>query len=387
MRVAVPKEINPGESRVALVPETVARLTKAGFQVAVEAGAGEDAGFTDSAYAAAGATIESDPRTLFGGADVVLKVQRPARREALGVHEAELLHEGAVLVSFVYPYAAPDTVALLAERGLSAFAMELVPRITRAQKMDALSSQSTVAGYKSVLVAANATGKFFPMLMTAAGTIPPARVLIIGAGVAGLQAIATARRLGAVVEAFDVRPAAKEQVQSLGAAFVDIDLPTEDAQDAGGYARELAADHIRREKEVLHEHCVKADIVITTALVPGKRAPVLIPATTVAGMRFGSVIVDLAGEMGGNCELSAPGETVVHNGVTIVAPLNLSSDMAYHASTMYSKNISALLEHLAPQAALKIDLEDEITRGACVTHEGQVVHEPTRALLNHEVSV
>ncbi len=387
MRVAVPKEITPGERRVALVPETVARLVKAGFQVVIEAGAGEDAGFTDSAYTAAGASVEADARALFGGADIVLKVQRPARREALGQHEAELLRSGAALACLLYPYAAPDTVGVLAERGVSSFAMELIPRITRAQKMDVLSSQSTVAGYKAVLVGANATGKFFPMLMTAAGTIPPARVLVIGAGVAGLQAIATARRLGAVVEAFDVRPAAKEQVQSLGATFVDLDLPTHDAQDAGGYAKELAADHIRREKELLRERCLKADIVITTALVPGKRAPVLIPADTVAGMRFGSVIVDLAGEMGGNCELSAPGETVVHNGVTIIAPLNLSSDMAYHASTMYSKNISALLEHLAPQAALKVDLEDEITRGACVTHEGQVVHEATRALLNHEVSV
>ena len=387
MRVAVPKETTPGERRVALVPETVARLVKAGFEVAVEAGAGENAGFTDSAYAAAGASIEADPRVLFGRADVVLKVQRPAHREALDANEAELLRAGAATVSFLYPYAAPDTVALLAERGISSFAMELVPRITRAQKMDALSSQSTVAGYKAVLVGANATGKFFPMLMTAAGTIPPARVLVIGAGVAGLQAIATARRLGAVVEAFDTRPATKEQVQSLGATFVDLDLKTEDAQDAGGYARELAEDHIRREKELLRERCLKADIVITTALVPGKRAPVLIPATTVAEMRYGSVIVDLAGEMGGNCELSAPGQTVVHNGVTIIAPLNLSSDMAYHASTMYSKNISTLLEHLAPQAALKIDLQDEITRGACVTHEGQVVHEATRALLNHEVSV
>ncbi len=387
MRVAVPREIAAGERRVALVPETVARLVKAGFEVAVESGAGVAAGFTDSAYAAAGATIQTDARALFASADIVLKVQRPARREALGVHEAELLRSGAALVSFLYPSAAPDTVGLLAERGVSSFAMELVPRITRAQKMDALSSQSTVAGYKAVLVGANATGKFFPMLMTAAGTIPPARVLIIGAGVAGLQAIATARRLGAVVEAFDVRPAAKEQVQSLGATFVELDIPTHDAQDAGGYAKELAADHVRREQELLHERCVKADIVITTALVPGKKAPILVPAATVEAMRFGSVIVDLAGEMGGNCELSSPGETVVHNGVTIIAPLNLSSEMAYHASTMYSKNISALLEHLAPQAALKIDLEDEITRGACVTHEGQVVHEATRALLNHEVSV
>ncbi len=387
MRVAVPKETTAGERRVALIPETVARLVKGGFQVVVEAGAGERAGFPDAAYAEAGATIEGNAEALFGEADLVAKVQRPVRRDAVGRHEAEMMPSGAVVISFLHPYAAPDTVKLMAERELASFAMELVPRITRAQKMDALSSQSTVAGYKAVLLAANASGKFFPMLMTAAGTIPPARVLVIGAGVAGLMAIATARRLGAVVEAFDVRPAAKEQVQSLGATFVDLDLPSADAQDEGGYAKELAADHIRREKELLHERCVKADIVITTALVPGKRAPVLVPASTVAAMRFGSVIVDLAGEMGGNCELSTPGQPTIHNGVTILAPLNLSSDMAYHASTMYSKNIAALLEHLAPQAAYKVDLEDEITRGACVTHEGQVVHEPTRALLNHEVSV
>ena len=387
MRVAVPKETTAGERRVALIPDTVGRLVKAGFQVVVEAGAGERAGFPDPAYAEVGATVEADPEALFGAADLVVKVQRLVRRDDIGCHEAEMMRSGTAVISFLHPYAAPDTVKLMAERDLASFAMELVPRITRAQKMDALSSQSTVAGYKAVLLAANASGKFFPMLMTAAGTIPPARVLVIGAGVAGLQAIATARRLGGVVEAFDVRPAAKEQVQSLGATFVDLDLPTQDAQDAGGYAKELAADHIRREKELLHERCVKADIVITTALVPGKRAPVLIPAATVAAMRFGSVIVDLAGEMGGNCELSTPGQTAVHNGVTILAPLNLASDMAFHASTMYSKNIAALLEHLAPGAQLKVDLDDEITRGACVTFEGRIVHEPTRALLNHEVSV
>ncbi len=372
---------------MALVPETVGRLSKAGFEMVVEAGAGERAGFPDSAYIAAGASIEPDPGRLFGTADIVLKVQRPALREESGRHEASLMRRGSAVVSFLYPYAATDTVLLLAEAGVASFAMELVPRITRAQKMDALSSQSTVAGYKAVLLAANATGKFFPMLMTAAGTVPPARVLVIGAGVAGLQAIATARRLGAVVEAFDVRPAAKEQVQSLGATFVDLDLPTQDAQDAGGYAKELAADHIRREKELLHERCVKADIVITTALVPGKRAPVLVPAATVQAMRYGSVIVDLAGEMGGNCELSVPGEMVVEHGVSILAPLNLASDMAYHASTMYSRNIQALLEHLAPERVLKVDLADEITGGCCVTYDGQVVHEPTRAILNHEVSV
>ncbi len=387
MIVAVPREIVPGECRVALVPETVGRLVKSGYEVVVEAGAGEAAGFTDAAYADAGASIEDDARALFGKADLVAKVQRPSRRESLGLSETELMRSGAGVISYLHPYAALDAVALLAEHGVASFAMELVPRITRAQKMDALSSQSTVAGYKAVLMGANATGKFFPMLMTAAGTIPPARVLVIGAGVAGLMAIATARRLGAVVEAFDTRPATKEQVQSLGAAFVDLDIPNEDAQDAGGYAKELAEDHIRREKELLHERCVKSDIVITTALVPGKRAPVLIPEATVAAMRVGSVIVDLAGEMGGNCELSVPGETVVSNGVTILAPLNLASQMAFHASTMYSKNVQALLEHLSPERTLKVDLDDEITRGCCVTFDGQIVHEPTRALLNHEVSV
>jgi NAD(P) transhydrogenase subunit alpha len=260
--------------------------------------------------------------------------------------------------------------------------MELVPRITRAQAMDALSSQSTVAGYKAVLMAADSMGRFFPMLMTAAGTIPPARVLVLGAGVAGLQAIATARRLGAVVEAFDTRPAVKEQVQSLGAKFVEIDVVhNEQAEDAGGYAKELADETIQRERALIHERATQADVVITTALVPGKRAPVLISAETVKAMKPGSAIVDLAGEAGGNCELSVAGERIVQHGVTILAPLNLPSELPYHASQLYARNIVALLDHLAPKGTFAPSLDDEITRAVCVTHAGEILHGPTRALV------
>ncbi|MBX6362289.1 MAG: Re/Si-specific NAD(P)(+) transhydrogenase subunit alpha [Gemmatimonadetes bacterium] len=385
MRVAVPLEVVAGERRVALVPEVVRRLVQAGFGVVVERGAGERAGFPDAAYVAAGAEVVADPEAVFG-ADCVLKVQRPAVREGSGPDETELLRPGAILISFLYPQTCPPAMARLAERGVSAFGLELVPRITRAQKMDALSSQSTVAGYKATLLAANATGKFFPMLMTAAGTVAPARVLVLGAGVAGLQAIATARRLGAVVEAADTRPATKEQVESLGASFISLDVSHEEAQDAGGYAKALAEEHLAREQEIIRAHAAKADVVITTALVPGRRAPILLPTSTVEAMAPGSVIVDLAAEMGGNCEVTRPGETVVHGSVTVLAPLNLPSQMPYHASQMFARNIAALLEYLAPGGEAKIDLEDEITGGCCVTYQGEIVHAPTRALLEKEVT-
>ncbi|HET9983495.1 MAG TPA: Re/Si-specific NAD(P)(+) transhydrogenase subunit alpha [Longimicrobiales bacterium] len=385
MRVAVPTEVVSGERRVALVPDVVRRLVQAGFGIVVERGAGDRAGFPDAAYVAAGAEIVADPEAVFG-ADCVLKVQRPTMRDELGRDETDLLRSGAILVSFLYPQTCPPAMARLAERGVASFGLELVPRITRAQKMDALSSQSTVAGYKATLLAANATGKFFPMLMTAAGTVTPSRVLVLGAGVAGLQAIATARRLGAVVEAADTRPATKEQVESLGASFVSLDVSHEEAQDAGGYAKALAEDHLAKEQEIIRAHAAKADVVITTALVPGRRAPILIPTSTVEAMGPGSVIVDLAAEMGGNCEVTRPGETVVHRGVSVLAPLNLPSQMPYHASQMFARNIAALLEHLAPGGEAKIDLEDEITRGCCVTFQGEVVHAPTRALLEKEVT-
>ena len=380
MLIGVPREIASGERRVALVPEVVSQLTKAGHRVVVERGAGLRAGFTDEAYRAAGCDLADSADEIYSTAQMILKVQRPARNEA-GQAEFDEMTDGSVLIGLLQPSGDPALFQQLAERRIIACSMELVPRTTRAQMMDALSSQSTVAGYKAVLLAANALQKFFPMLMTAAGTVRPARVLVIGAGVAGLQAIATARRIGAVVEAFDTRPVVKEQVKSLGATFVELDLHGEDAQDAGGYARELSKDHIRREKELIHERAVQADVIITTALIPGKPAPMLIDAKTIAEMRPGSVIVDLAGEQGGNCELSVPGETVVRNDVTIIAPLHISSDLAYHASQMYSKNVAALVTLLAPKGELNLNFGDDIISAVCVTAEGEIRHAPTRQRL------
>jgi NAD(P) transhydrogenase subunit alpha len=368
MQVGVPKEIIPGEKRVALVPEVIPQLLKLGHTVKVEAGAGERAGFTDKSYADAGASIESDRRSVFGS-DIVLKIQRPTDGPD---GELNLLNPNTVLIGLLQPASDPSIFSALAERQVTACSMELVPRTTRAQMMDALSSQSTVAGYKAVLIAANALQKFFPMLMTAAGTVRPARVLVIGAGVAGLQAIATARRIGAVVEAFDTRPVVKEQVQSLGATFIELDVGSQDAQDSGGYAKELAEEHIRREKELIHDRAMNADVVITTALIPGKRAPMLVTAETVEAMKPGSVIVDLAGEQGGNCELTEPGATVERHGVTIIAPLNISSDLAFHSSQMYAKNIAALIALMTPEGKLNLDMNDDIISAVCVTTGGEI---------------
>ncbi|GAC1452835.1 MAG: Re/Si-specific NAD(P)(+) transhydrogenase subunit alpha [Gemmatimonadaceae bacterium] len=381
MLIGVPRESASGERRVALVPEVVSQLARGGHRVAVEHDAGLRAGFIDEAYRAAGAELVDTAQEIYSSAEMVLKVQRPGREEYSGEAELDMLREGTVLIGLLQPSGDPSLFQQLAERKIIACSMELVPRTTRAQMMDALSSQSTVAGYKAVLLAANALQKFFPMLMTAAGTVRPARVLVIGAGVAGLQAIATARRIGAVVEAFDTRPVVKEQVQSLGATFVELDVHLEDAEDAGGYARELSERHIRREKELIHNHALAADVIITTALVPGKAAPVLVSAETVRAMRPGSVIVDLAGEQGGNCELSVPGETVVRHDVAIIAPLHISSDLAYHASQMYAKNISALVTLLAPKGELNLNFGDDIIDAVVVTAEGQVRHEPTRRRL------
>ncbi|HET6761438.1 MAG TPA: Re/Si-specific NAD(P)(+) transhydrogenase subunit alpha [Gemmatimonadaceae bacterium] len=380
MLIGVPREIATGERRVALVPETVSQLTRAGHRVVVERGAGMRAGFTDEAYRTAGCDLADSAGDIYSTAQMILKVQRPGRDEA-GEAELDQMTEGSILIGLLQPSGDPALFQQLAERGIIALSMELVPRTTRAQMMDALSSQSTVAGYKAVLLAANALQKFFPMLMTAAGTVRPARVLVIGAGVAGLQAIATARRIGAVVEAFDTRPVVKEQVQSLGATFVELDLHGQDAQDAGGYARELSKDHIRREKELIHKRALQTDVIITTALVPGKPAPMLVDAETVAAMRPGSVIVDLAGEQGGNCELSVPGETVVRHDVTIIAPLHISSDLAFHASQMYAKNVAALVTLLAPRGELNLNLDDDIISAVCVTADGDIRHAPTRLRL------
>jgi NAD(P) transhydrogenase subunit alpha len=381
MLIGIPRETASGERRVALVPEVVSQLTRAGHRVVIERDAGLRAGFTDDAYRAVGCAVVDTAREIYSTAQMILKVQRPGREESSGEAELDMLTEGTVLIGLLQPSGDPALFQQLAERKIVACSMELVPRTTRAQMMDALSSQSTVAGYKAVLLAANALQKFFPMLMTAAGTVRPARVLVIGAGVAGLQAIATARRIGAVVEAFDTRPVVKEQVQSLGATFVELDVHVEDAQDAGGYARELSEQHIRREKELIHNRALQADVIITTALVPGKPAPVLVSAETVNAMRPGSVIVDLAGEQGGNCELSVPGETVVRHDVTIIAPLHISSDLAYHASQMYAKNISALVMLLAPKGELNLNFSDDIIDAVTVTADGEVRHEPTRKRL------
>jgi NAD(P) transhydrogenase subunit alpha len=384
MLIGVPKEIATGERRVAIVPEVVPLLTRAGHRVVVERGAGQRAGFTDEAYKAVGADVVDTPEQIYSTAQMILKVQRPARAESSGEAELDMLVKGTVLIGLLQPSGDPALFQQLADRDIIACSMELVPRTTRAQMMDALSSQSTVAGYKAVLLAANALQKFFPMLMTAAGTVRPARVLVIGAGVAGLQAIATARRIGAVVEAFDTRPVVKEQVQSLGATFVELDVHLEDAQDAGGYARELSDRHIKLEKELIHKHALQADVIITTALVPGKAAPVLVSAETVKEMRPGSVIVDLAGEQGGNCELTVPGETIVTHDVTIIAPLHISSDLAYHASQMYAKNISALVVLLAPKGELNLNFGDDIINAVVVTANGEVRHEATRRRLGLE---
>jgi NAD(P) transhydrogenase subunit alpha len=380
MLIGVPREIAGGERRVALVPDVVSQLTRAGHRVVVERGAGLRAGFTDEAYRIVGCDLADSAEDIYSTAQMILKVQRPGRDEG-GEAELDQMKEGSVLIGLLQPSGDPALFQQLAERRIIACTMELVPRTTRAQMMDALSSQSTVAGYKAVLLAANALQKFFPMLMTAAGTVRPARVLVIGAGVAGLQAIATARRIGAVVEAFDTRPVVKEQVQSLGATFIELDLHGEVAQDAGGYARELSKDHIRREKELIHKRALQADVIITTALVPGKPAPMLVDAETVAAMRPGSVIVDLAGEQGGNCELSVPGETVVRHDVTIIAPLHISSDLAFHASQMYAKNVAALVTLLAPKGELNLNFGDDIISAVCVTAEGDIRHAPTRQRL------
>jgi NAD(P) transhydrogenase subunit alpha len=358
VRVAVPKETEAGERRVALIPDSVGRLVGAGFEIAVEQGAGQSAGFPDAEYAAAGADVVARS-ALLAGAEAVVRVGRPSADEV-----AELA-PGTVLIGFLSPLSDPAGIERLAARGVVAFAMESIPRITRAQSMDALSSQANVAGYKAALIAADRLPRFFPLLMTAAGTVAPAKVLVLGAGVAGLQAIATARRLGAVVTAFDVRPVVQEQVESLGATFLDLGVRSEETE--GGYARELSEDEQRQQQDALTEQIPGFDAVITTALIPGRPAPKLIPASAVRGMRLGSVIVDLAAEAGGNCELTEPGEEIQREGVTIVGLTNLAATMPYHASQLYARNVTAVLQHLAPEGRLALDFEDEITAGACVS--------------------
>jgi NAD(P) transhydrogenase subunit alpha len=373
VKVAIPRETAPGERRVAAVPDTVAKLRAAGLEVAVQSGAGSGARVSDEAYAEAGASVAKTAEEALAGADVVLKVQPPS------VAEVDLLSEGATLISFLQPATQGEVVRALARRGVTAFSLELLPRISRAQSMDALSSQASLAGYKAVLMAAGRLGKFFPMLMTAAGTIAPARVLVLGAGVAGLQAIATARRLGAVVEAYDVRPAVKEEVQSLGATFVE--LPLEAQEGEGGYARQQSEEFLARQRELLGERVAAADVVVTTAAIPGRRAPVLVTADMVRGMRPGSVLVDLAAETGGNCELTKPGEAYEVDGVTIEGTLNVPSSVAFHASQLFSRNVANLLLHLVREGRLEPDPEDEIVKASCVTRGGEIVNAQARDLV------
>jgi len=373
VKVAIPKETAAGERRVALVPDTATKLIAAGLQVSIESGAGESAYLPDPAYAATGVTVVPGAAELLADADAVLKVQPPDPAEV------KLLKRGAVLVSFLQPATQADIVRALAAQQVTAFSLELVPRISRAQSMDALSSQASASGYKAVLMAAGRLGKFFPMMMTAAGTVAPARVLVMGAGVAGLQAIATARRLGAVVSAYDVRPAVKEEVQSLGATF--IELPLEAQVGEGGYAREQSEDFLRKQRELIGEHIARSDVVITTAAVPGRRAPLLVTADMVKGMRPGSVIVDLAAESGGNVELTQAGKDVDVNGVVIMGTRNVPSTMPLHTSQLYARNVANLLLHLVKDGAIKLDFDDEITRGSCVTHAGEIVSERAKQLL------
>lgn len=381
MKVCVLRESRAGERRVALVPAEVGALAKMGVEVAVETGAGEEASFLDDAFREVGASVCETAAQALEGSDVVVKINPPSTGANGSADEIAALPEGIVLISFVSPVANLELVRRLADARVTTLAMDQVPRITRAQKMDALSSQATVAGYRASLLAATHLGKFLPMFMTAAGTIPPGRVLILGAGVAGLQAIATARRLGAVVEAFDIRPAVKEQVQSLGAKFLEAELD-ESAEDEGGYARALSEEKHQQEFDLIGGRLPDTDAVITTANIPGARAPVLITAAMAATMRPGSVIIDLAGESGGNCELSEYGKVVVRDGVIIVAPENLPSELPTHASQMYARNVTSFLQDIVEDGELKLDFDDEVVSGSCVTHDGEVVHARTRERLS-----
>lgn len=376
MKIAVVREQKLHENRVALTPDVVKSLVKAGFQCNIEAGAGTASGFYDALYEKAGAAIVADKTALVTDADVLLKVNAPE------ISEVQLLKEGAVSISFLYAYTVPEIVEALNAKKISSFAMDAVPRISRAQKMDALSSQANLGGYKSVILGANALGKIFPLMMTAAGTITPARVLIFGAGVAGLQAVATAKRLGAVVEVTDVRPETKEQVESLGGRFLEVQA--DGVQTEGGYAKEVSAEYLQKQKELVSKHVAEADIVITTALVIGKKAPVLVTEDMVKSMKPGSVIVDMAVESGGNCTLSEFNKTVVKHDVTIIGESNLPSLVPVNASELYAKNISTLLMHLADKGHFKWDMEEDITKGCLITHGGELVHSFTKEILNKQ---
>jgi NAD(P) transhydrogenase subunit alpha len=378
MIVGVPREIYPRERRVALVPAVIPNLKKAGLEIVVEAGAGILAGYPDAEYVEKGAQLIESRAELFRTADVIVQFLCHGANDKTGIADLALMKEGQVVVGFLRPFGTVQTLQEIAGRGVTAFSVELMPRTTRAQSMDALSSMATICGYRAVVLAADTLPRMFPMLTTAAGTIAPARVLIIGAGVAGLQAIATARRLGAVASAYDMRPAAKEQVQSLGGRFVELPIEAKDAQDARGYGKAQDDSFYQKQRELLGKTVAESDVVITAAVIPGKKSPVLVTKEMVERMALGSVIVDLAAERGGNCELTKPDETVVAHGVTIIGEFNLAATVPYHASALYARNVSAFLQHLVKEGKVQLDLKDEIIRETLVTHEGEVVNARVR---------
>ena len=378
MIIGVPKETYPGERRVGLVPMVVPSFAKAGFEVVVEAGAGLEAGYPDSQYVEKGAKIAASRVALFDQADILLQVLCYGSNDVTGKDDLPLFRKGQILIGFLRPFGSKEVIQQIADRGVTAFSVELIPRTTRAQSMDALSSMGTICGYKAVLIAADSHPRIFPMLTTAAGTITPARVFVVGAGVAGLQAIATSRRLGAVTSAYDLRPAAKEQVQSLGGRFVELPIEAKDAQDARGYARAQDETFYQRQRELLGRVVKESDVVITAAVIPGKKSPVLVTEEMVIGMAPGSVIFDLAAERGGNCELTEAGKTTVKHGVTIIGAINVASGVPYHASQMYARNTMAFLLHLIKDQKLQLNLEDEIIRETLVTHSGEVVNQRVR---------
>ncbi|MDG2130388.1 MAG: Re/Si-specific NAD(P)(+) transhydrogenase subunit alpha [Fuerstiella sp.] len=382
--VAIPREADPKEKRVALVPAMIPALTKIGLQVRLQTNAGRAAGFPDQQYLDKGAKIESDRTQLLQHADIVLQVRALGGNDGVESDDVSLLHDGQVLIASCDPLTFPNSVTAVAEQGVTAFSLELVPRITRAQSMDILSSMATVAGYRAVLLAATAAPRMFPLMMTAAGTLKPARVLVIGAGVAGLQAIATAKRLGAVVYGYDIRPAVREQVESLGGKFVELDLESEQSETQGGYAKQMDEDFYRRQREAMKKVIADCDIVITTAAIPGRKAPILVTTEMVEAMAPGSVVVDLAAERGGNCEVTNPGETIDHNGVAVLGPCNMPSDVPVHASEMFSKNAVTFLQLMIEDGKLKIDLEDEIIRDTLLTQGNVITNGRVRELLDME---
>ncbi len=378
MIIGVPKESYPGERRVALVPLVVPNLLKAGLEVVIEKGAGVEAGYPDALYVEKGAKILPDRATLFANADIVVQVLCYGSNDVTGKADLPLMRRGQILIGFLRPLGSDEVIQQIAQTGVTSFSVELMPRTTRAQSMDTLSSMGTICGYKAVLIAADTLPRIFPMMTTAAGTITPARVLVIGAGVAGLQSIATARRLGAVVSAYDLRPASKEQVQSLGGRFVELPIEAKDAQDARGYGTAQDETFYAKQRELLTRVVAESDVVVTTAVVPGKKAPVLVTAEMVKGMAPGSVIFDLASERGGNCELTQSGKTIVANGVTIIGRINIATEVPYHASQMYARNVTAFLLHLVKDGKLQLNLQDEITRETLLTRDGEIVNQRVR---------